>query len=71
METPYRMYSYLLQLRELIIAQLPAAGDRIGIMGHSMGGHGALALALTVRQVLARSTVPGGGLKRPAPPASR
>jgi S-formylglutathione hydrolase len=42
----YRMYSYLLELRELIIAQLPAADDRIGIMGHSMGGHGALVLAL-------------------------
>lgn len=42
----YRMYSYLLELRELIIAQLPAAGDRIGILGHSMGGHGALVLAL-------------------------
>lgn len=42
----YRMYSYLLELRELIIAQLPAADHRIGIMGHSMGGHGALVLAL-------------------------
>jgi S-formylglutathione hydrolase len=44
--THYRMYSYLLELRELVIAELPAAGDRVGIMGHSMGGHGALVLAL-------------------------
>lgn len=44
--THYRMYSYLLELRELVIAELPAAGDRVGIMGHSMGGHCALVLAL-------------------------
>jgi S-formylglutathione hydrolase len=42
----YRMYSYILELRELVVAQLPADPERIGIFGHSMGGHGALMLAL-------------------------
>lgn len=42
----YRMYSYLLELRELVIAELGADPARIGICGHSMGGHGALMLAL-------------------------
>jgi S-formylglutathione hydrolase len=42
----YRMYSYLLELRELVIDTLPVDAGRIGIFGHSMGGHGALVLAL-------------------------
>ncbi|SAL05673.1 carboxylesterase [Caballeronia calidae] len=43
----YRMYSYVTQeLRETVIAELPVREDRIGIFGHSMGGHGALVLAL-------------------------
>ncbi|MEO7497875.1 MAG: S-formylglutathione hydrolase [Massilia sp.] len=42
----YRMYSYLLELRELVIATLPVDAERIGIFGHSMGGHGALVMAL-------------------------
>lgn len=42
----YRMYSYLLDLRELAVAELPVDPDRTGIFGHSMGGHGALVLAL-------------------------
>jgi S-formylglutathione hydrolase len=42
----YRMYSYILELRALVAAELPADPDRIGIFGHSMGGHGALVLAL-------------------------
>ena len=42
----YRMYSYILELRELLVAQLPLDPARIGIFGHSMGGHGALVLAL-------------------------
>lgn len=43
----YRMYSYVTQeLRKTIIAELPVREDRIGIFGHSMGGHGALVLAL-------------------------
>jgi S-formylglutathione hydrolase len=43
----YRMYSYVTQdLREAVLAELPVRGDRLGIFGHSMGGHGALVLAL-------------------------
>jgi S-formylglutathione hydrolase len=42
----YRMESYILELRELVLAQLPADPRRVGIFGHSMGGHGALTLAL-------------------------
>jgi S-formylglutathione hydrolase len=43
----YRMYSYLVdELRPAVSAQLPIDGTRIGIFGHSMGGHGALTLAL-------------------------
>ena len=42
----YRMYSYILELRELVLAQLPADPGRTGIFGHSMGGHGALVMAL-------------------------
>lgn len=42
----YRMYSYILELRELLVAELPLDAGRIGIFGHSMGGHGALVLAL-------------------------
>jgi S-formylglutathione hydrolase len=42
----YRMYSHILELRELVLAKLPADADRAGIFGHSMGGHGALMMAL-------------------------
>jgi S-formylglutathione hydrolase len=42
----YRMYSYILELRELVVAELRADAARIGIFGHSMGGHGALTIAL-------------------------
>ncbi|SFP44736.1 S-formylglutathione hydrolase [Nitrosomonas cryotolerans] len=43
----YRMETYITQeLREIVLAQFPADKDRIGIFGHSMGGHGALTLAL-------------------------
>lgn len=42
----YRMESYIHELRELVIAELPVDGTRVGIFGHSMGGHGALTLAL-------------------------
>ena len=42
----YRMYSHILELRELVLARLPADPARVGIFGHSMGGHGALMLAL-------------------------
>ncbi len=43
----YRMYSYIVQeLRETIVREFAAAPDRIGVFGHSMGGHGALVMAL-------------------------
>lgn len=42
----YRMHSYILELRETILRELPADGKRVGIFGHSMGGHGALVMAL-------------------------
>ena len=42
----YRMDSYLHELRELVVTELPVDGERIGIFGHSMGGHGALTMAL-------------------------
>ena len=45
-ERHYRMYSYILELRELVLARLPADPGRTGIFGHSMGGHGALVMAL-------------------------
>lgn len=49
-ETPwnkhYRMYSYVLELVELIVREFPVQPSSIGITGHSMGGHGALVLAL-------------------------
>lgn len=45
--THYRMASYVTdELRQLIIEHFPANPDRIGLFGHSMGGHGALTLAL-------------------------
>lgn len=43
----YRMYSYVTEeLPELIAAHFPGDRTRQGIMGHSMGGHGALVCAL-------------------------
>ena len=43
----FRMYSYIVEeLRQTILQNFPADADRIGIFGHSMGGHGALVLAL-------------------------
>ncbi|WP_332851990.1 S-formylglutathione hydrolase [Duganella sp. S19_KUP01_CR8] len=44
--THYRMYSYIHELRELVVQELPVDAERIGIFGHSMGGHGALTIAL-------------------------
>lgn len=45
--THYRMERYVaLELYELALAQLPIEAGRVGIFGHSMGGHGALTLAL-------------------------
>lgn len=45
--THWRMESWIVEeLLPLIAQQLPIDGERIGIFGHSMGGHGALTLAL-------------------------
>jgi len=45
--TNYRMYSYITrELPEVVAANLPALSDATGIFGHSMGGHGALTIAL-------------------------
>ena len=43
----YRMYDYVVdELPALVAANLPIDSDRAGIFGHSMGGHGALTIAL-------------------------
>jgi S-formylglutathione hydrolase len=43
----FRMESYIVhELRELILTRFNADAARVGIFGHSMGGHGALTLAL-------------------------
>lgn len=46
-DSNYRMYSYItVELPALIQQHFPARGDRQGIFGHSMGGHGALVCGL-------------------------
>lgn len=43
----YRMYSYLTkELSSLVASSFPVNPARVGIFGHSMGGHGALTIAL-------------------------
>ena len=43
----WRMETYIVQeLRALVVQHFPARAERSGIFGHSMGGHGALTLAL-------------------------
>ena len=43
----YRMWSYVTdELPALVVGEFPVDGYRQGIMGHSMGGHGALTVAL-------------------------
>ena len=45
--THWRMGSYITQeLRTLVLQHFAARADRVGLFGHSMGGHGALTLAL-------------------------
>jgi len=67
----YRMERYVTQeLVALVEAQLPIARDRRGVFGHSMGGHGALTLALrhpgryasvsSLAPIVATSEVPWG-----------
>lgn len=43
----YQMYDYVVsELPQLVTGALPLDGDRAAIFGHSMGGHGALTIAL-------------------------
>ncbi|MES2127646.1 MAG: S-formylglutathione hydrolase [Pseudomonadota bacterium] len=42
----YRMFSYIAELHALVLRELPVDPNRVGVFGHSMGGHGALVLAL-------------------------
>ena len=43
----YQMYSYIVEeLPALVNAEFPVDGQRTSISGHSMGGHGALTIAL-------------------------
>ncbi len=43
----FRMESWITkELRDLVLSNFPTLPDRVGICGHSMGGHGALTLAL-------------------------
>ena len=43
----YRMYSYVTdELPQLISSQFAVRNERVGIFGHSMGGHGALVIGL-------------------------
>ena len=45
----YRMWSYVTEeLPALVAAEFPVDMDRQGITGHSMGGHGALTVALAI-----------------------
>ncbi|MDZ4284137.1 MAG: S-formylglutathione hydrolase [Hydrogenophaga sp.] len=43
----FRMESWITkELHDLVLSNFPTRPDRVGICGHSMGGHGALTLAL-------------------------
>lgn len=43
----FRMYDYVVkELRETVLQNFPGLPRQLGIFGHSMGGHGALVLAL-------------------------
>ena len=43
----YRMYDYIVgELPKLVQSNFPVKANRQGIFGHSMGGHGALTIAL-------------------------
>lgn len=43
----FRMYSYITdELQKLVAAEFPIDVERQGITGHSMGGHGAITLAI-------------------------
>jgi len=43
----YNMYSYITdELYNLVLSEFPVDAERVGIFGHSMGGHGALTIYL-------------------------
>jgi len=43
----YRMYDYVcVELPKIVLENFPIDPDRVSIMGHSMGGHGALTIAM-------------------------
>jgi S-formylglutathione hydrolase len=42
----FRMESYIAELTAMVVDNFPADAERQGLFGHSMGGHGALTLAL-------------------------
>ena len=45
--THYHMYEYVVrELPRIVNETFPVDGERLGIFGHSMGGHGALTIAL-------------------------
>ena len=49
-DTNYRMYSYILEeLPKVVAANFAVDMSREGVFGHSMGGHGALVMALRNR----------------------
>tara|TARA_B100000780_G_scaffold260270_1_gene211853 strand:+ start:731 stop:1597 length:867 start_codon:yes stop_codon:yes gene_type:complete len=46
-ESHYKMYDYIArELREVVAGHFPVDDDRHALMGHSMGGHGALSIAI-------------------------
>ncbi|MCC3861696.1 S-formylglutathione hydrolase [Emcibacteraceae bacterium Y4] len=45
--THYNMYSYITdELHQLMLSEFPVDATKVGIFGHSMGGHGALTIYL-------------------------
>ena len=46
-ESHYKMYDYIAkELREVVAGHFPVDDNRHALMGHSMGGHGALSIAI-------------------------
>ncbi len=67
----YRMWSYVTEeLPALVAREFPVDMERQGIFGHSMGGHGALTIALNHPSASARAA-PSRRSSSPRPPAGR
>lgn len=67
--THWRMESWIVhELLPLVARHFPIDGERIGIFGHSMGGHGALTLALRHQGASSRSRP---SRRSPRPPSAR